>query len=360
MKKIDFTVVFCIFCFVLSFKTLAQDSIQASKLKIDFSGYIETYYCYDFNRPTAVARQNFIYNYNRHNEFNFNIALLRTVVSYENFYANIAIHEGTYVTDNYAAENLKLFNEAYVGAYLDHARKASLDVGIFASNIGFESPSTAANLTLTRSLLSENTPSYLSGVRLSYKPNNQWTFVGIIDNGWQRISKPNRKALPAFGSQIVYKTSVKSIFNWSTFIGDEPIEENLRTRYYNNFFWDYQWTGKFRTITGFDIGYQKKMSEKGYSKCSSPVLIGQYTINKKWQTAVRTEYYEDPDNVIIAFNSGNFKVYGNSLNVDFLPNSKVKLRTEARWLHSAAPVFVRDENLVKDSFFVTTSLSLEW
>jgi hypothetical protein len=360
MKKINFTIVLTAFCLVLNLTMQSQDTINPSKVKVDFSGYLETYYGYDFNQPNSETNQNFLFNHNHHNEFNVNIGLIRSSISYENYYAKIALQAGKYVQDNYANEDLKLLNEAYIGAYLDKAQKMSVEAGIFASHIGFETATSHSNLNLTRSLLAENSPYFLSGVKFNYKPNEKWTFTGLLNNGWQRINKPNRKALPAFGSQIVYKPSVKSTLNWSTFIGDEPIGDNLRTRYFNNFYWDYQWNKKWRTIAGFDIGYQKKMEDKGYSNWMSPVLIAQYTINPKWQTSFRTEYYQDVDNVIIASNNGRFKTFGNSINLDFLPNSKVKVRTEARWLHADEPAFMRNEDLVSDNFFVTISLSFEW
>jgi len=360
MKKTSRKIVFVALLLVNSITARSQDTITTSKVKFDFSGYLETYYTYDFNKPEGTTRQSFLYNHNRHNEFNVNMALLRSSISYDNFYAKIAIQAGTYVQDNYSNEDIKFLNEAYVGAYLDKSEKISFDAGIFASHIGFETATSASNLTLTRSILAENTPYFLSGIRFNYKPNEKWTFVGILNNGWQRINKPNRNALPAFGSQIVYKPSPKSLLNWSTFIGDEPIANNLRTRYFNNFYWDYQWTSKWRTILGFDYSFQKRVSGEKYANCFAPVAIAQYSITPKWQMAYRTEYYRDKENIMISANYGSFKTLGNSLNLDFLPNSKVKIRTEARWLHSDTENFATQSGYSKDNFFVTAAMSFEW
>ena len=347
--------------FINSFHLWAQEQPQDSvKLKIDFSGYFETYYNYDFNKPDDKQRQSFLFNHNRHNEFNVNVALLRTTISHENFYAKIALQAGTYVDDNYASEDLKILNEAYVGAYLDKNQQTSIDVGVFASHIGFETATSSGNLNLTRSILAENSPYFLSGIRFNYKPNDKWTFTGIVNNGWQRIDKPNRHALPAFGSQIVYKPSSKSTFNWSTFVGDEPIGTDLRTRYFSNLYWDNQWTGKWRTILGFDYGLQKQVFGENYANWYSPVVIAQYLLTQKWQLAYRSEYYQDKENVIITSDYGRFKTLGNSLNLDFIPNSKVKVRTEARWLHAQDEVFKTTNGFSKDNFFVTTAMSFEF
>lgn len=338
----------------------SQDTINASKVKIEFSGFVETYYNYDFNRPEGTARQSFFYNHNRHNEFNVNMAMLKSSISYENFYAKIAVHAGTYVQDNYTNEDLKLLNEAYIGAYLDKSQKVSVEAGIFSSHIGCESATSASNLNLTRSIGAENSPYYLAGVKLNYKPNDKWLFVALLNNGWQRINKPNRNALPGFGSQILYNSSSKSTVNWSTFIGDEPIGDNLRTRYFSNLHWSYQWNDKWKTILGFDYGCQKRLDSAGYANWYSPVLMAQYSIAEKWQIAYRSEYYQDKENTIISADYGSFKTMGNSLNLDFLPNSKVKVRTEARWLHSDSEIFMTQDGFSKDNVFVTTSMSFEF
>lgn len=338
---------------ILLLISISLYSQEKSELKTSFSGFIETYYSYNSNEE----RMPFIYNYNRHNEFNLNIALLRAKVEYENVYGSISLHSGTYVSDNYANEDIKFLNEAYVGLNLD--KKQSIEVGILPSYIGFESATTAANLTLTRSILAENSPYFMTGVKYNYKPSSKWNFSGLLTNGWQRINKPNNKALSSLGTQVVYKPTETATFNWSTFIGDEPIGTDLRTRYFSNLYYDFQWKTKYRTIAGFDFGMQRKLDESGFNQWLSPVLITQYSINSKWKTAFRAEYYQDNKNTIITTND-EFKTLGFSLNLDYLPNSKVKFRTEARYFDSKKEVFVKGSDFANSNFFVTTSLSLEF
>jgi hypothetical protein len=45
-----------------------------------FSGYIETYYLFDFNTPEDHNRLDFVYSHNRHNEFNLNLGFIKTAV----------------------------------------------------------------------------------------------------------------------------------------------------------------------------------------------------------------------------------------------------------------------------------------
>ena len=339
---------------ILSFLGNAQEK---DSLKIKVSGFLETYYAYDFNNSTSDTKLPFMYNYNRHNEFNVNNGLIRTQLQYGNAYASIAIHAGTYVDDNYASEDIKLVSEAYVGMYLNDNKKSSIEVGIMPSYIGFESATTATNLTLTRSILAENSPYFMTGIKYNYKPNDKWSFSGLVTNGWQRINKPQKDVAPALGTQIIYKPSEKSTLNWSTFIGKEFYGTELGMRYFSNLYWDNQWNSKWRTILGFDFGIQDSSSlNDKHLYWMSPVLIAQYSINPKWQTAVRVEYYQDENNLIIA-TSDAFKTTGASINFDYLPNSKVKLRTEARYFDSKEAIFFDNKS---NNFFVTTSLSFEF
>lgn len=352
MKK--YLTLFCLFFLGILF---AQNK---SELKLTFSGFLETYYSYDFNQPQSEEKLPFMYNYNRHNEFNVNIGLLRAKVEYENVYASIALHSGAYVDDNYANEKIKYLNEAFVGLYLEKAKKNSIEVGILPSYIGFESATTATNLTLSRSILAENSPYFMTGIKYNYKPSDKWNFAALVTNGWQRINKPQKDVAPSFGTQIIYKSTSSSTVNWSTFVGKEFFGTELTMRYFSNLYWDKSWNNKWRTIAGFDFGLQDTSSKNdGYKNWLSPVFIAQYTINTKWQTAFRAEYYQDKSNVIIDVDD-QFETLGFSFNVDYLLNSKVKFKTEARYFDSKEKVFLKNENLVNNNFFLTTSLSFEF
>ena len=337
--------------------TYAQEN---KELKVSFSGFLETYYAFDFNQPEAQTKLPFMYNYNRHNEFNLNIGLLRVKAEYDNAYAVLSLHSGTYIEDNYANETIKIINEAYVGLYLDKAKKSTIELGILPSYIGFETATSASNLTLTRSILAENSPYFMTGIKYTYNANDKWTFSGLVTNGWQRINKPNKNIGPAFGSQIIYKPSTNSVFNWSTFVGKETYNEQWGMRYFSNLYWDNKWNSKWRTILGFDAGMQQDKSENSKELFwMSPVFIMQYSLAPKWQTAFRAEYYQDKDNVIVAVGE-EFNTLGTSLNIDYLFNSKVKFRTEARYLNSQEKIFSKDEISVNNNFFITTSLSFEF
>jgi hypothetical protein len=169
----------------------AQDSIWKQKPELRLAGFLEVFYAYDFNKPQGNSRQPFLYNHNRHNEFNLNLGYVKLGLEHTKYRANLALHAGTFVNDNYAAEPgvLKHVFEANVGLSLNKANNLWLDAGIFASHIGFESAVSIDNWTLTRSLLAENSPYFLSGAKLTFTPNSKWTVAALVCNGWQRIQR---------------------------------------------------------------------------------------------------------------------------------------------------------------------------
>lgn len=340
----------------IGFTGNAQDSI--SKVKIDVSGFIDTYYSYDFDQPESKFKQNFLYNYNRQNSFNINIALLRASISYGNVYVKISAHAGTYVEDNYASENIKYLNEAYLGVFLNKSKSTTLEAGILPSYIGFESAITHANLTATRSILAENSPYYMTGIKLNHQFNEKWSLAGLVTNGWQHIEKPKSDLIPSFGTQLVYKPNSKNTLNWSTFLGKEAYLGDFNMRYFSNLYWDTTWHTKWHSIFGFDYGIQN-ISSKNNEKPTwlSPVMITQYNFNSKWQMAHRIEYYQDKKNVIIS-SLFPFETIGNSINFDFLPNPKFKIRMEGKWYHATSTIF--DLGNKKDNFSITTTMSFEF
>jgi hypothetical protein len=61
-----------------------NDSLRIKNPKISISGVADVFYVYDFNQPQGLSRQPFLYNHNRHNEFNLNLGLLKLSIEHKN------------------------------------------------------------------------------------------------------------------------------------------------------------------------------------------------------------------------------------------------------------------------------------
>jgi hypothetical protein len=330
--------------------------------EVRFDGFADIFYAYDFNKPTAGYRQPFLYNHNRHSEFNLNLGLLRASIEHDRYRGALALQVGTYASDNYAAEEevMRHVFEANAGIALDRQAKVWLDAGIMGSHIGFESAISADNLTLTRSLLAENSPYFLSGAKLTYTPTPNWTLATLVVNGWQRIRRVSGNSLPSFGTQVNYAPHDNLTFNWSTFIGTDDPDAIRRMRYFNNLYGQFGLGERTTLIAGFDIGIQQqRKGSSRYHTWYSPVLIVQYKLSEVWAVAARAEHYSDRNEVIItAPVAGNgFRATGLSANADYSPHAHVVCRVEARWLKGQNNVFEKGTGATSNNFALLSSIA---
>ncbi len=360
MKKIIITALFA-----LGYTTMNAQEVAKEISPLTFSGYLETYYSYDFGNPDNHLRPGFVYSHNKHNELNLNLGFAK--VNYAKYIvrANFALMAGTYAEYNLAAEQdaLKHVFEANVGVKVSSNHNLWVDAGIMPSHIGFESAIGKDCQTLTRSILADNTPYYETGVKIGYTSKSEkWYLAAMYLNGWQRIQKIEGNQTPAFGSQLTYKPSTRTTLNWSTYAGNEQADTIRKWRYFHNLYGQFKLTEKTSLTAGFDIGSQQSAykSDK-YDTWFSPVLILQYKPTAKIQLAARGEYYEDEKGVIIATGTPNgFKTYGFSANFDYLVADNVMFRLEARNLSSKDEVFLSYRNPTDTNTFVTTSLAISF
>ncbi len=324
--------------------------ILAENLKL--SGYAEGYY--GIYSPSDVHRySSAVYHFNQVNEANINHALLSAAYSDDRYRANIGIHAGTYVDTNYVAEPdfWKSIFQANLGVKLSN--HWWLDAGIFPSHIGFESAIGKDNWNLTRSLMAENSPYFETGIKVTYSASDDFSFSGMVLNGWQNISDTNLSK--AFGTQLTFKPNSTLLFNYSTFIGNESPDNSSQTRYFNNFYVQFSLSPQLSLATLFDFGLQKQtgMDETSWYALA---LLGKYKINDKWQLGSRIEHYSDADQVIVATNTNHgFQTSGVAFNMDYVITDYLVFRTEAKYLHSKDDVFFTESGMKNNAFIVMSS-----
>ncbi len=347
---------------IFGFNSVAQsDSTWQKPPEINFSGYVDVFYAFDFSMPTGNQRQHYLVNHNRHNEFNVNHLLVEAKLRHDKYRANLGLHMGTYVQDNYAQEPsaLRYIYQGNIGLSLSKKNKLWLDVGIFESHIGFEVAQSTENQTLTRSLCAELSPYYFGGAKLSYDPNERWAFKLLALNGWQRIQRLQGNSLLSFGSQIQFKPNERWLLNWSTFVGTDTPDEISVMRYFSNFYTQYKPNAKLNFTLGWDLGLQEiTVHDSRLKNWTSWTLILQYQVFKNWKTAVRLEYFQDSKEVVLT-DWGFFGNTGFSWNIDYSPHDNLLLRWENRLISSSNEYFssvVYTEN----NFVSVLSLALKF
>lgn len=339
----------------------SQEQGMSDPMVFSILANLDVFYSYDFNKPENSVRVPFMVNHNRHNEFNLNLGTVGFSLENNRFYANLSLQSGTYVNDNYANESdvIKTIHDANVGMALTRNGKLWLDAGILGSHIGFENLIGMEALTVTRSLMVEMVPYYLSGARLTYQFNPKWEAMIMVTNGWQRIQRVEGNSMLSYATKLRFTPSKKVQLQWNTFIGTDDPDTNRRMRYFNDFFIIITPSTNWELKAGFDFGLQQ--NSKGSSKYNpwfTASLLARYHFSKLWFLGLRTEYVNDKYNVVIENPSPNeFKLFGWSANIDYQPTPYIMARVEARYWISENAIFVKDDTFVSDDFFITFSLT---
>jgi len=342
---------------MLCFSTILSAQVDTVGI-FNFSAYAEVYYSYDFANPNDHEKPNFIYNHKRHNEVNGNLFVLKGNYTERNIRANLALMSGNYAQYNLSPEPTwaQFMYEANIGAKLSKKHSLWLDAGIMPSHIGFESAISADCWTLTRSILAENSPYYETGVKLSYVNSKEnLSLALLVLNGWQRIQRLDHNQQPSIGFQFNYKPLDFVTINYSNFIGTVLPDSLDALRSFHNFYLQFEPKSKFSLLLGFDIGTDK-FNSTDYGIWYSPVAIIRYAINNKTRIAVRGEYYNDKQQIIIPTNTTNgFQVSSLSANLDFKINKNTQFRIEGKVFQSKDNIFLENQN---QNYSITTNLTI--
>jgi len=315
-------------------------------LHVTWSGFVDTYYAYDFDTPAGIDRA-FTTQAARHNEFNVNLAFAGVTLTGDRVRGRLALQAGTSVQANYAGEPTigavsgpsvsRNIQEATAGVRLGTG--LWMDAGIYFSYIGAESWISRDNPTYTRSLVAEYTPYYLSGAKLTWqRPGSPVTVQVHVMNGWQNISETN--GAKAVGGRVDWQVTPRVSVAYANFFGNEqPDSLPSRTRIFN------QVLGKVAlgsTGDGYVQG-QVDVGHQGSSDWWGWVVAAHLPVRPRVAVAARIEAYQDPDQVVLATGTPNgFHGAGASLGLDVAVPGGALWRVEARVLHTTSDLFPKN------------------
>ena len=332
-----------------------------------FSGYVDTYYVDDFAdtpfpdrqiTPSGVSPD---YSHSRKDRLSVNHALLDAKFAADRFRGALGVQAGTYVQKNYAIENdvAKHLYEAQLGFKPVADSNVWIDAGIFASHIGLESAISKDNLTLTRSLMAENTPYYEAGAKITWDASKQWSLCLCLLQGWQQIGSQNPNK--AIGTQVQFKPNDALVFNSSTYLGQSPNSPGARLRrYFHDFYVTWQATKEWSLAFMTDVGADERSTrDRKLDGWFSATAIAKWQFAPQWAVAGRVEHYRDPHGLTIPTGTrDNFVATGGSLNLDYQPDPHVLLRVEVRTLGAQHAVFVERGGLNDTNSYATASMTL--
>jgi len=339
--------------FLLYLDLKGQESVD----KLQVSGYVEAYYSFDFNRPGSHERPSFLYNFKRHNEFSINMALVQLAYTSGKTRVNLGAMGGTYAQYNLADEPVwaQFVYEASVG--LQVLEKLWLDVGIMPSHIGFESAVGLDCWHLSRSILAENSPYFLTGARLSYALNKKLEATLWVTNGWQNVQREEGYQVPGLGLGVVYKPNENLSLNYANYWGNEARYPLNMYRFFNNFYVQ-KYSDLVNVTLGTDFGVEQRVFRKGFNSWYGITLSLQKPLTDQITVAGRAEYYVDTKGVIL---DDGMKLSGFSLNLDYGLTEKAVIRVEGRQFISPEPVFEKPSGWMnRGNVAISTSLAVRF
>lgn len=355
---------FILICFY-TIKTLALES----RPNVSWGGFFDAQYAYDLNSPPNGDRS-FTTQPVRNNEFNINLAHIEAKVDGERVRGRIALQTGTSVQANYSNEPTN--GNVSGGSLSRHIQEARIgyqilddvwvDAGIFMSHTGAETWLSKDNLVLTRSLVADYSPYYLSGFKFLYSGIPHLTAQLLVTNGWQNISENNMDK--NMGLAIEYTFESWSVA-YNSMFGREvspPINGVARSgefRHFHDFIFRSRGDGLLEWIAQFDLGFQKQPLVNRYSEWLGASLMARQKISEALKVSLRLEHYSDKDQVLIVTGltpGGQF--YGGSIGVDQMLAEGLLWRNEVRYLTATEAIFPKaTSSHVKTNATITTSLS---
>lgn len=228
----------------------------------------------------------------QNNTFAVNLAMLDIRYQTAGIRARLVPAFGTYMNANLANEpgTLKNLLEASVGVRISQKHDVWLDAGILGSPYTNETPVSKDQIMYTRSLSAENSPYYLSGMKLGLPLRKNIRFYTYLINGWQQIQDNNEQL--ALGTQLEWQVGKNHLINWNTYIGNE--KSKAQPQFDTRFFTDLYWIGKFGKKWDASVcvyaGSQRYSNYRKFDSLMPPPDHGIFRYKTWWNVNVQVKY----------------------------------------------------------------------
>ena len=186
---------------------------------IDFSGFVDGYYSYNFNRPGTQTNQ--LYNFDDATGFSLEAAKLTMNHDADPIGAhvdllwgrtNAFLHSSSDQTDNFV-------EQAYISIKPPKGKGFELDAGQFVTSAGQEVIETMNNWSYSHGILfGYAIPYYHFGLRTTMPVTKSWTAGVQLVNGWNNVVDNNGGVTVGLTSSVV---KPKATWNLNYYTGPE-------------------------------------------------------------------------------------------------------------------------------------------
>lgn len=286
-----------------------------SKPALTISGYVDTYYQYNLNRPASGINGGRIFDL-PHN--NFSLGLVQTVFTYSVKRLNV-VADLTFGPNadfgNFGNEGTsRIIKQAYI-AY-DFTDKLSFTVGQFGTHIGYELIDAPLNANYSLSYLFGNGPFYHTGAKLDYQLGKKAGLMLGVVNGWDALQDYNNKKSVVAQFSLAPVEGFDIFVNW---IGGDEYDARNGAENGNSYFGTtkdcytslFDLTSSFQATPAvkvgvnaaygtFKTGAPEAVADNPWSKDASwsgAALYMTYALNDMLSLSARGEYFSDPGGV---------------------------------------------------------------
>lgn len=331
----------------------------------ELSGFVDMYYGYNFNTPkTACATVsdvnmvNCLRNFDfAHNSFSLNLAEVAlekkpTADSRGGFRVDLDYGPTTAWVHGFDPGGANIYQniqQAYVSYLAPVGAGLQLDFGKFVTQHGAEVIETKDNWNYSRSLLfTLAIPYYHMGVRATYAPNDKFTIMGDIVNGWNNVVENNTGKTVGVMATVKPVSPLSIVLNYMG--GPEQTGNNGDWRQLFDATVTYTATPQIALMANVDVGGDTVSGAD--VKWHGLGAYLKYQPNAWFALVPRYEHFQDND----GFSTGvSQTVQEFTLTGEVKHKDGVLMRWEYRRDFSDVPFFIKNVNTLKknqDSFTI--------
>jgi hypothetical protein len=276
----------------------AADPILTFFKKVELSGLIDTYYTYNFNKPTTGTFTPYRSFDVKHNQFS--VALVEFDVTkpateddrigfrFDLQYGQVAQVFNTDPLDN---NNLVNVQQGYVSYLAPVGKGLTFEVGKFVTPIGTEPTESNLNNNYSRAFLYQFGPFYHAGARIAYPVSPKVTLGAMVVNGWNATGDNNSGK--SIGGSITVMPTPKFTFIQNVLWGPEQTDNADDMRTYSDT--NLAFIASDKVTTGLNYIYAKDEVAGSSVNWQAVALYLKGQITPVFALAPRYEWFDDPD-----------------------------------------------------------------
>ena len=291
-----------------------------------FGGFVDTYFSFNFSRPTSHANQlrNFDVTENQFQVSNAEISVTKAPDPV-GFRVDLDLGPTNDIVQGGVAGSLSNVGQAYVTYVAPVGSGLTIDAGKFVTHMGFEVIKAKDDYNYSRSLLfALSIPYYHFGVRASYPVSSTFT---LCVHAYNAYNGPAVNSGKTFGFQATYTpTSTLSIVG--NYIGGPALPDNVSRKFRNvaNLILSYQATPKLSLAA--DGVYGQENLNSGVALWKGAAGYVRYALCDPSAVTLRGEIYSDPEGYTTGTSQDIREI---TLTYEFKPTSNLILRAEYRY-----------------------------